>query len=568
MFEELEHIDWEKFHFIRADFWWISIPIFVIIVLGVVLYEEQNSWKKNIAKHLQPFVIQKGTVWKTRIRYLSVLLMFAISFIGFLGPTWNEVKAPSKKVQSQLVIALDLSQSMLVNDVLPTRLERAKFKIHDLLKSNPRAETSLIVFAASTHMVIPFTTDYKIIIDQLDGLLPRMMPVQGTGFNVLFTKMDTLFSDNKVEGKMLLITDDLEDLSVESISDFVQENKVRLYVYPFATQMGGTIPKSKETSKLSIDKLDALAAIENVYLLNLTLDESDVDDLAKVIRANLVFEDESEGEEEDWEENGNWFVIPLAILFLFTFRKGWSLNMIVIALMLNSCTTSTNEKTVNFSFNDLWYTQEYQAQQEFDQGNYYEAARGFSDPMRTGVAYFKAGDFISALNAFEQDTTGTSLYNLGLTYAKLGMLEKAEDVFNAILQQDPSNKNATANLNHIMAAKAEIDKLTPEELTQNEDGEKAKNAQNDSPEDLGGGGQEATKKDMEKERKEETTDTGMRKGKELDELPDDFESGKGSIPKNILLRKVDDDPALFLTRKFRYQVKKKLVEVEKTAHKW
>jgi len=54
----------------------------------------------------------------------------------------------------------------------------------------------------------------------------------------------------------------------------------------------------------------------------------------------------------------------------------------------------------------------------------------------------------------------------------------------------------------------------------------------------------------------------------LDELPDDFKSGQGELPKNILMRKVDDDPALFLTKKFRYQIKKKQVDVEITSKKW
>ncbi|MCO4820667.1 MAG: magnesium chelatase, partial [Flavobacteriaceae bacterium] len=67
---------------------------------------------------------------------------------------------------------------------------------------------------------------------------------------------------------------------------------------------------------------------------------------------------------------------------------------------------------------------------------------------------------------------------------------------------------------------------------------------------------------------EEETETDMRKGKELDELPEDFQSGSGEIPKNILMRKVDDDPSLFLTKKFRYQIKKKQVTAEKTQTDW
>ena len=73
---------------------------------------------------------------------------------------------------------------------------------------------------------------------------------------------------------------------------------------------------------------------------------------------------------------------------------------------------------------------------------------------------------------------------------------------------------------------------------------------------------------MEKERLEETVNTDIRKGKELDEVPDNFESGKQESIQKVLIRKVDDDPALFLQRKFRYQVKKEGVKPVKNLDKW
>jgi Ca-activated chloride channel homolog len=568
MLEKIKHINWDDFHFLRTEYWWVVIPVVFIILLGLFFYKEPDSWQKHIAKHLQPYVVQKGTAWKSRLMHLTVLVMFAIGFISFLGPTWDQIKTPAKKIESQLVIALDLSQSMLATDISPTRLERAKFKIHDFLKANPKAETCLLVFSGSAHTAIPFTTDYKIITDQLDGLKPSMMPVKGTGFNVLFNKIDAFLSDNKAEGKVLLITDDLNDLSLERISNFLQQNNAQLFVYPFASQSGAIIPRTKEKSSLNVEKVNSLEAMDKVNVLEITLDNSDVEDLAKAISDNIVFEDESEEEEENWQDEGYWLIFPLAFIFLFSFRKGWALNLIIFAISFSSCSEENKQKTIDFKFKNLWYTQEYQAQQEFDKGNFILAAQQFSDPLRKGVAYFKAGDLISAQTAFEQDTTTNGLYNLGLTYAKLGQLKKAEAIFEKLVQQDPSNKNASENLLHIIAAIAELDEMQPEKIALNEEGKKAKNKRNDSPEDLSGGGQEATKKDMEKERKEETTETGKRKGKELDELPNDFKSGKGELPKNILMRKVDDDPALFLTKKFRYQVKKNLVEIEKTAHKW
>ena len=67
---------------------------------------------------------------------------------------------------------------------------------------------------------------------------------------------------------------------------------------------------------------------------------------------------------------------------------------------------------------------------------------------------------------------------------------------------------------------------------------------------------------------EETVSTDVRKGKELDEVPDDIEFGKQDNSQKILMRKVDDDPALFLKRKFAYQVKTKNIQPKNNGIEW
>ncbi|MGJ5643337.1 vWA domain-containing protein [Formosa sp. S-31] len=574
-------IDWGKFHFLRAEYLWLSIPIAIVIFLGIVFYGDNARWKKHIAKHLQPYVIQKGTTWKVRFIHISLLVLFAIGFIGFLGPTWAEEQAPAKKVASKLVVALDLSQSMLTTDVSPNRLERAKFKIHDLLEANPRAETALLVFSGSTHTVVPFTTDYKIINDNLDGLQPHMMPRRGTSFKMLFAKLDSLFVDNKAPGRILLFTDDLVDLNLADVSDFIQNNNIDLHVYPMATKEGGHVPSFNNlkvalkekgnlvTSKLNMEALEALRQIEGVTVMEMTLDKSDVKLFAESVSDHLIFEEKPKKQDEHWQDNGYWLLIPLMILFLFSFRKGWSLLSIVLCIGAMSCQNQDLEKKEGgFQFKDLWYTKAYQAQLQYDNQEYAQAAEGFNDPMHKGAAYYKAGNFTKAKAEFEKDSTANGQFNLGLTYAKLGDLEKAQQVFETLVKNHPEMEEANTGLKNINEALLQKDEMSAEESKVGDEKPNAENKQNDSPEDLGGGGQKATKKDMEKQRLEETVNTGKRKGKELDELPDDFESGKGSIPKNILMRKVDDDPALFLKRKFQYQVKHNQVDVEQTQTSW
>ena len=581
--EDLKHIDWDKFHFLRAEYLWWAIPLFLVIALGFLAYSEKDKWKRNIAAHLQPYVVQKGTIWKSRIVHASLLVLFALGFISFLAPTWHEVKAPAKKIESKLVIALDMSQSMLATDISPNRLERAKFKISDFLKANPRAQTALLVFAGSSHIVVPFTTDYKIIKDDIDGLKPSMMPVRGTGFRALYTKLDSLFTGNAAEGKVLLMTDDLQGLDIPQVSAFVQENNVKLYIFPFATETGGDVPSFvnaklplKEKGEVVRTALDTtvlrqLRSLQKVEIVDMTLDKSDVTTLAKEIKNHLVFEEKQGEKENNWQDDGYWLVIPLALFFLFCFRKGWAIYSLLLAIGLSSCAKTnkpSSHQREKLAWADLWYTKGYQGQQAYDKQDYRQAAKDFQGPLHKGVAYFKYGDYASAEKAFEQDTSKIGLYNLGLTYAKLGKLQKSRQVFEELVATDPSMKGAQNNLDKVNQVLAGSDSMNTKKVPQSEPQPKDKSIQNQSPEDLSGGGQKATKKDMEKQRLEETANTGKRIAKEMDELPPDFKSGKGKIPNNILMRKVDDDPALFLTKKFKYQIKKKKAIAEETPNPW
>lgn len=102
---------------------------------------------------------------------------------------------------------------------------------------------------------------------------------------------------------------------------------------------------------------------------------------------------------------------------------------------------------------------------------------------------------------------------MGLTYAKLGKLDQSQAVFEQVLQKDPDNTKTNANLKQITTAIEELKAMAPEPADLNEDQQKAKNKRNDSMEDLSGGGQEATKEDMKKERREEVAQAGKKKQK-------------------------------------------------------
>ena len=572
MIDELQNINWEDFHFLRPLFLWLLIPAFVTLVMGLISMSKQAAWQNFIAPHLRPYVIQKGD--ENRIKWMRILTVVTISvaIIGLAGPVWKKIHVPGKTLETPVVIILDVSQSMMATDIQPNRLERAKFKIHDFLSANPHARTALIGFAGTAHLIVPLTSDYKIIESHLKGISPDIMPLPGSNLNLALQLCDTVTKVTDAPARLILFSDDFSDETFELLNEFSSSGSTKVEVVPMNTVAGADVlqPNSKIPfkdkngqivhSQLDSVVLNKLNSLENVTVNTLTLDSSDMEMLAGLISRNLKFKEKEQEKDDDWEDRGLLLAIPFALLVLLWFRKGWVLFSFVVMISLSSCSS-------DMSFKDLWLTKDYQAQQAFDRGDFTEAANMYSDPLHKGVSFYKSGEYDMAIAEFNKDSTAEGAYNLGLAYYQSGDYTGAVEAFRKAVEIDPGMDNALKNQRVIQKLIAEGSGV--EEAIEAKEEAQAENTQNKGKEDLGGGGQEATKEDMKKERQEETVETGKRKGKELDDVPDDFESGKSKIPDNIVMQKVDDNPALFMKRKFRYQLKKGMVVRPKNSEvKW
>tara|TARA_R110002020_G_scaffold184517_1_gene381587 strand:- start:25622 stop:27337 length:1716 start_codon:yes stop_codon:yes gene_type:complete len=570
--DDLFPIDWELFHFLRPVFLWGFIPVLLILIIGLLSIRQEVTWKNMIAPHLRPYVIQKGTERVKVLMQIIGFLAMGLGVLGLAGPTWKKIEVPGQELETPLVIILDLSQSMLATDLQPNRLERAKFKINDLLKENPQARAALIGFAGTAHTIVPLTKDYDIILSHIDGLSPDVMPFAGSNLGEALSLADTLMSVTDAPGTVLILSDDIEDAEFDLIRDFVQNSQNSIELLPINTTAGADVPnvngrgtiKDEEgnviVSSLNEAVLGQLNSIERITVNRLTLDNSDVELISTAVKKNLIFTEKPEEKKDDWRDAGLLLIIPVAALLLLWFRKGWVVYGLVLMLF-----TSCSEVQ---SFEDLWYTKDYQGQKLSDQGDYAAAAERFEDPLRKGVAYFKAGNYEAAIQEFQSDTSAYGAYNLGLAYYENGDYDAAQVAFQDAVELDPNLEQAAKNkdqMEHLSAGENEID---PKDAQESQPLDNSKNKQNDSQEDLSGGGQEATEEDMKQERLEETVATDTRKGKELDEVPDDIQGSMQRDNSKVLMRKVDDDPSLFLKRKFEFQVKKDSIKPKSNARNW
>ena len=571
MFEQLLPFDWGAFHFLRPKSLWLLVLVVIAFVVGVLSVRQDVKWKKVIAPHLRNYVIKKGSERVKGIMHLAGFIALSVGVLALSGPTWKTRTLPGQDLETPMVILLDMSQSMMATDLQPTRLDRAKFKLSDLMSFNPRARIALIGYAGTPHVIVPLTKDYDIIDSHLEGLKPDIMPFPGTDLEAALSLADTVMSVTDAPGKILIVTDEIESNEFELLQSYTASSDNRIMVLPMNTDSGAAVPgrngrDQKDAagnvvySSLNRSSLSQIGSLEDVSVHQLTLDDSDVEAISKEVENNLIFTDKPTEEKEDWLDAGLVLVIPLIVLMLLWFRRGWVLYGIMI-LGISSCTQPSR-------FADLWFTKDYQGQRAMDAGDYEAAAELYEDPMHKGVAYFIAGDYSEAIKAFNQDTTANAALNLGLAYLRNGDTLAAMLALNQAVALDPENQQAQSIQQQIGQLQGDTDEIDPSDAQEAPPQGTADNFENKDMEDLGGGGQEATEEDMAKERKEETVATDIRKGKELEQVPEDIGANIQQDNSKVLMRKVDDDPSLFLKRKFEFQVKQKNIKPSANAKKW
>lgn len=573
MFDYIKDIlsfDTELFHFLRPDWLWAFIPVVLISILVLVSSQENQKWKNVISPALRPYMFTKEKRSAVFSPLLSFILITTLGVLGLAGPTWSKVEVPGAKSEAVLMIAMDASLSMMAEDIQPNRLERAKFKIRDLLEANPGSRVSLYAYSGTAHTVVPMCSDYRLVEHHLESIYPGIMPVQGTKLEMMLSIADTTLRSVKAPSTLLIVTDAIEDHHITHLKSFVDNSPHSIEILAMATPQGAQIPKDKwknpvkdsqgnvVISKLNSEVLFELQQHKKINVNTLTLDNSDMEKLALHIRKNLNYQEDADQSDEEWKDMGYISVIILVLLIPLWFRKGWMIQyawLPFLFIIFPSC----DEKK---SWKDLWYSKDYQGQTLYDNNAFEEAGETYESSFHQGVAYYKAGNYDAAAQSFAKDSMANSLFNLGLSYTQMGLYDEALEAIELAATKDPSNKdfqNAITETNKtigiIDSMKAAGTPLIipekPEEEKQKLEERKAKGKDEELSAD-----NEVEELPEDGKRVTDEVETDTRKGEELEEVPDDFQAGTGDSPQNILLREISSDPAEFLRRRFKYQNKK------------
>lgn len=220
--------------------------VFLFIFLGLATYvfrwriqTRKNFADSKLLKKIFPDQSEKKYWFK--IFLLSLSLLFGI--LALMDPLWGEEKQQMKREGVDIAFALDLSNSMLAEDIAPNRLEKAKKIIQESVQNLGGDRVGLIIFAADAYAISPLTNDYAAIETYVETAEPELISNQGTNFSSVIQKAVELFDNTPTTEKLLVILSDGEDneKSVQQAIKLAKENKINILSMGIGTSSGGPI---------------------------------------------------------------------------------------------------------------------------------------------------------------------------------------------------------------------------------------------------------------------------------------------------------------------------------------
>jgi Ca-activated chloride channel family protein len=324
----LDLIQFQHFHFLRPYWLLVIIPVIFIVLSFSRRDDSMAFWKDVMSKE----IIAKLTVSSTGKNWLTpktlLIVVALVASLVLAGPTWRQQDSPFTEDKSALIIALDVSQTMNQSDVQPSRLLRAKQKIIELLALRGDANTALIVFSGSAHTVMPITNDSEMIRHFLDSLDNQLMPKSGKRPQAVLSIASKLFEPTLVPGTLLLMGDGGSAETVSEFADFFEPRSHQLIVWAFGNstrleQNGDLDETISSIIPMQLSQLESLVDNSHGRLVLMSHDKQDVQKVYRSIENNLVIVEDSS---RPWLDSGYPLVYLMALLFLFWFRRGWTLQ--------------------------------------------------------------------------------------------------------------------------------------------------------------------------------------------------------------------------------------------------
>ncbi len=325
----------DAFHFLRP-LWLLATPAVLLLWWAIRRRDAMHRGASGlVAEHLrEALTVNAHARLGFRPIDTGALVLLFLTFAA-AGPTWSKVPSPWFAETAPLVVAIEVSDSMRSNDLQPTRLDRARFKLLDLINERTGSRTALIAYAGSAHVVMPPTKDVDVIKPFLESLDPAIMPSKGANVAAVLPLARELLAGESAIGTLLFVNDGFDPLDIPPLAEFAAETGApALAALVVGSDEGGValMPDGSPVRSASGGRLDTtidpvvLRRIGNeagISVVRAATGKSDVLQLMRTIESNLR---QAEDPDSYWLDRAWWLLLPALFLTLLQFRRGWTMQ--------------------------------------------------------------------------------------------------------------------------------------------------------------------------------------------------------------------------------------------------
>ena len=324
---------------------WLLLLIPVVLLVYLIFRIWQKRARSKFAKpELLGYLSPNRSSFKPLLKVLLIVFALAALVVGLVNPKIGSQLETVKREGVDIVFAVDVSKSMEAEDIAPSRLEKSKQLVRQIIGNLGSDRVGIIAYAGSAFPQLPITTDYGSAEMFLESLNTDMISSQGTAIGDAIDLATGFFDDNQQTNRVMFILSDGEDHggNIEDMARQAAEAGIRIYTIGVGTTKGGPIPikrngviqnyKKDNQGETVITKLDPAILQEIAEEANGEyIDGSVTAEVTEKVQEELLTIEKTEFEAKqfaDYKSQFQWFV-GLAILlllldvFMLERKTGW-----------------------------------------------------------------------------------------------------------------------------------------------------------------------------------------------------------------------------------------------------
>jgi Ca-activated chloride channel family protein len=416
----------------------------------------QSMWGQVCDPQLLNNMIARRQTWNSpRLLAWTLGIIMTLIILATAGPSWSKQSYPMLESTSARIVALDLSRSMLVEDIKPNRLAQAVAAAGEVISTDFEGETGLVVFAGRAFVVSPLSRDAKTLLAFLDVLDPSTMPEDGTRIDLaISTAQDLLEASVAGSGQILIITAGASNDSTGAVQAALtaanQGHRVSILAVGTAAggpllDLEGRLMPDKDgkivLAKTNFPLLERVTQIGNGSIVELK-DTRGYDDLLLArLGADELIESEktTDSSQRAASNDGAWMVWLILPFTLVLFRKN------LIWMILLTVLVPDGRELYAKEWDGFWNHPEKLAFEAYLRGDYQSSYELSSNPLLRGSAYYRNGQFQQAQELFSEDDTASAIFNLGNTLAQQNQFPEAVLAYQKALLLNPDLESARHN---------------------------------------------------------------------------------------------------------------------------